>query len=148
MQGKSVWVGACLLAVAAMAQAQGQCTCGGGSRLTQSQIADRLGGRTVCAVVSSDRWQEFHNVSGALIELGNTAGGATVGSWSVSGAGNAAQVAYTYTGGSSYSYQMCEEGSTSLPVESRSYHFCGTRNVTGAKLVAGTTSCGAGYSRP
>lgn len=143
----NIWVTGMVLALAAAGAAAQNCSCqSAASRMNQTALSQALTGRTACAVFSTDRWQEYHNAGGSLLELGNTVGGETVGSWSIVGTGANAMVRYTYTGGASYDYQVCEEGSGA--VESRTYHFCGARNITNARLVAGTGACGAGFTRP
>jgi hypothetical protein len=125
----------------AVAQA---CPCGGGVRIQQpADVATLLGNKTVCATAGSDRWQEFH--------AGNTiAGGAltdykkgpnhpidpskVVGSWSVTGQGVNTQVQYSYTGGQTYSYTVCQNGAT--------VNFCGATNVVGATLSVAAPPCG------
>jgi len=103
-------------------------------------------------VTGTDRWQELHSgaanaSTGPLLELGNKAGGETVGTWTINSGGAAnTTVTYAYGGGNSYSYAVCEEGTGA--VTARTYHFCGARNITNAKLVDGTGSCGVGYTRP
>lgn len=150
MLSRSVIVG--LLAASSVGSVWAQsCTCGGGSRMNQNQLAAALATRTACAVTGTDRWQELHSgaanaTTGPLLELGNKAGGETVGTWTISGSGANTTVVYAYTGGNSYSYSVCEEGTGS--VTAKSYHFCGVKNITNAKLVDGQGSCGTGFTRP
>lgn len=147
MQRKT-WMTGMVLALAAAGASAQNCTCQpSASRMNQTDLAQALSGRTACAVLGADRWQEFHNASGSLLELGNTAGGETVGSWSIVGTGANAVVRYAYNGGGTYDYQMCKEG-TGTTVESLTYHFCGARNITNARLVANTGTCGSGFTRP
>jgi hypothetical protein len=111
-----------------------------------------LGGKTVCASVGKDAWQEYHE--------GTTAAGGplwdykrgpahpvdpqkVVGSWSIVGsAGPKAswRVRYDYGGGAAYEYAVCQVGAALSPVT-----FCGSgvisRNVTGATLKPGKVSC-------
>lgn len=117
----------------AFAQTQTACPCAGGDRLDAASIATALGGNTVCAVLGTDRWQEYHDGSN-VVELGNTPGGETVGSWSTSGTvPGDSQVTYNYGGGGSYSYSVCRELAE--------FHFCGARNVTNATIRTGKTPC-------
>lgn len=148
MRCNSLMAGVVLVLATTGASAQ-NCTCqSSATRMNQTDLSQALSGRTACAVLGSDRWQEFHNASGALVELGNTAGGDTVGNWSIVGTGANAVVRYSYNnGGGTYDYQMCKEG-TGTTVESLTYHFCGTRNITNARLVASTGPCGSGFTRP
>jgi hypothetical protein len=146
---KTLLVGVLGLVSAGSAFAQ-SCPCNGGAGnlLNQTALAAALAGRTACAVSGSDLWQELHSgvanaTSGPLLELGNKVGGETVGSWNIALDG---AVTYTYGGGSSYSYSVCEEGAGAIPT--RSYHFCGAKVITNAKLVDGQGLCGAGFTRP
>lgn len=142
----NTWMTGVVLAMAAAGASAQNCSCQpSASRMNQTDLA-ALSGRTACAVLSTDRWQEFHNAGGSLVELGNTAGGETVGTWAIVGNGANALVRYAYSGGGSYDYQVCQEGTGA--VESRTYHFCGARNITNARLVASTGTCGAGFTRP
>lgn len=138
------------LALAGQVWAQSSCPCVSGAARVNSGAAINtlLLNNTVCAVLGSDRWQEWHD--GANIkELGdNFASPAIVGTWSTTGSGGGAIVTYAYNGGSSYSYNVCTQGSN--------VHFCATtpaagaggRNVTNATLVAGKGSCGFTASAP
>ncbi len=131
VQQNMVWlsVGIALTSLALKVDAQ-TCPCNGGAGtlLDQTSVVDRLTNRTACAIFDQDRWQEFHGPSAQLLELGNKVGGEVVGTWAVSTDG---RVSYTY-GSTSYSYQVCEEG-TAATVDGRSYHFCGARNITNAR---------------
>ena len=102
------------------------CSCvSGANRLNENQINQKLAGKVVCAELGNERWQELHSGS-RIVELGNNSKGDDIGSWSVVGNGNNAKVSYNYTGGSSSSYEVCEQGSY--------VHFCGARNITNATL--------------
>ncbi|MBK9363227.1 MAG: hypothetical protein IPM99_20055 [Rubrivivax sp.] len=114
------------------------CPCAGGNRLNQGQISSLLAGNTVCAVLGSDRWQEWHN-GASFFELGeNFATPDLAGTWSVVGTGSNATVSYAYAGGSTWAYNVCQDGAN--------VHFCtataGGRNVTNATVRAGKASCG------
>lgn len=138
MARKWLVVGAVTLAFAAGAWAQA-CPCAGGTRMNQTQLSAALAGKTVCAVLGSDRWQEYHSGSGntgPLRELGNTSGGENVGTWSIVGSGASTQMSYAYTGGNTYAYTVCSEGSN--------VHFCGLRNITNATVQPGSASCDFG----
>lgn len=143
---RTVMVGLSLVAAAGSAWSQA-CSCvPSATRLNVNSLQSLFPGRTACAVLGQDRWQEFHNANFTLLELGNTAGGEVVGSWSIIGSGGNGQIRYTYSGGTSYDYQVCEEGTG--VVTARTYHFCGARNITNARLVEGAGGCGAGFTRP
>lgn len=121
-----------LLGLASTSQAQQSCPCGGGSRMTDTQISNLLGSNTVCAIVGNERWQEWHN-GNAIYELGNNANGENVGTWSVIGTGDTALVNYNYGTGGAYSYVVCDQN----PL----YHFCGAKNVTNALVKSGKGGC-------
>ncbi len=111
------------------------CPCAGGDVMSNLQITQDLGNKTVCASYASDKWQEWHKNDGSIFEMGNTPGGEGVGGWSVS-ADPSAKIIYSYTGDPQpYSYTVCKEGSNT-------YHFCGATNVTGAWTTSGGSACG------
>lgn len=146
MLRRSIVVGAAALVLSGGAFAQA-CTCAGGTRMNQTQLAAALVGKTICAVAGSDRWQEFHSGSGTtgpLIELGNTVGGLTVGTWTIDGTGGGTTMRYVYGAGGSggtYSYEVCQQGSL--------VHFCSAlRNITNVSVVASNGPCGTGFTRP
>lgn len=128
-----------LLGLASTSQAQVPCnTCGGGTRMSGTQISGLLGGNTVCAILNTERWQEYHtgtstSPSGDVHELGNTPGGEVVGRWFVSGTEENPTVTYDYGSGGSYTYAVCNQN----PL----YHFCGAKNVTNASVIPGKTPC-------
>lgn len=70
-----------------------------------------LEGKTVCASRGNDRWQEFHQAGGALIDYKK---GPTdkvdptkqVGTWTVSGNGAGTQLRYDYGPGANYNYKV------------------------------------------
>lgn len=128
-----------LLGLASTSQAQVSCPCSGGTRMDVSQINSALNGNTVCAILGSERWQEWHNGS-SIIELGNNPGvGENVGTWSAAGTdASNSTVTYNYGSGGSYSYSMCVEGA-SAPF---SYHFCGAKIITNASVKPGQGGCG------
>jgi hypothetical protein len=115
--------------------------------LTEAEIGALLFGKTVCAKLGTDAWQEFHNGSasgGRVIDykLGPTDKvdpSKDMGSWSLpGGTGANARVTYNYGSGGSYSYEVCQSGA--------SVHFCGARyggrDIIGATLKTGQQSCG------
>ncbi len=126
------------VAAAGSAVAQTACPCAGGSGvlLGQTQLAADLTGNTVCAVLGTERWQEWHDGT-SLFELGeNFASPDLVGSWSTTASG---QVIYNYGSGGAYTYAVCKEG--------LNHHFCGAsfggRDVTNATVRPGKATCGA-----
>lgn len=116
------------------------CPCSGGSRMGSADINDAFGGNTVCAFILKERWQEFHTAvpnigtAGDLLELGDNAAGDRVGTWTINGTdASDTTVTYDYGTGGSYIYSVCKQGS--------SYHFCGARNITNAKVNSGKVGC-------
>ncbi|NWG73534.1 MAG: hypothetical protein HXY24_02830 [Rubrivivax sp.] len=112
-----------------------------------------LSGRVVCAVLGTDRWQEWHATTGALVDYKRGSGDAVdptkqVGTWSTSGSGGNTVVTYSYTGGSSYSFTVCRP-SGSAPAASSPVTpvaFCGSgnqTNITNASLSAVVTAAAA-----
>ena len=129
--------------VSGSAFAQLACPCGGGSRVTGNSLVTLLAGRTACAVLGSERWQEFHQgataAGGQLIDWKLGAPPELpeiVGSWSI--VGDPARARYDYGTGGVYEYAVCLEGANSV-------HFCGAelggRNITNAFLVNGQAGC-------
>ncbi|CAG9933390.1 hypothetical protein [Candidatus Nitrotoga arctica] len=116
--------------------------CQGNSQLKDpALIADAISNKTVCAMLGSQKWQEFHGAGGSLIDYKK---GPTdpmektkqVGTWSTSGNGGNSKVTYNYGTGGSPSYKVHLKGGT--------YTFCGiggapTVDVT---LLSGQVSCG------
>ena len=91
-----------------------QAPCPAGARLNEGQLATLLTGRTVCATLGNDRWQEWHGAGGALWDYKRGPNhpvdpSEQVGNWAISGNGNNAVVNYTY-GSSRYSYAVCSTG--------------------------------------
>lgn len=132
-----------LLGVASAGSALAQsCPCSGGSLLNQTQLASLLGNNTVCAVLGTESWQEWHGpTSGSnFFELGeNFANPPASGIWSIIGTGSNTTVSYNYGTGGTWAYAACQEGAN--------VHFCtatpGGRNVTNATVKIGKASCGA-----
>jgi hypothetical protein len=132
---------------AAQAQATG-CTCDDAASRTASftALTTLLSNRMVCATLGSEAWQEWHNgtSSGLLVDYKRgpsdaTDPSATVGTYVVN-ADNT--VTYNYSGGPSYTYDVC------LVASSNTYTFCGAshggRNITGARIGGpGPISCSA-----
>ena len=90
---------------------------------------------------SADRWQEYHNPSGALVDFKRGAAdpvdpSKTVGSWSIDAQAN--KLVHQYTGGSTFSWNV--RGTVGGP-----YSFCtdaGAEHVV-ALVQAGSTGCGS-----
>ena len=103
-----------------------------GPSLNQTQLTALLTGNTVCAMRSTDRWQELHVSGGDLIDFKRGPGHAvdpseSVGRWSIVGTGGNATVLYNYGGSggtftfqvfavSGNAYSFCAAGAAELPV--------------------------------
>ncbi len=126
----AIWMGAAALVwgQAAMAQGFASCACGG---VQVSKPGLTLSGKTACAGRGADKWSEFHQADGTLVDYkGGTP--ETVGTWSSS---NTA-VTYNYGSGGTYTWFLCKVAA------SNTYNFCqGSNVVSGATLKAGQTSC-------
>jgi len=107
-------------------------------------VATAIFGKTVCATIGSQKWQEYHGgglTGGSLIDYKKGPSDPvdptkTVGSWNTSGTDASSQVTYNYGSGGSYSYAVHLSGGT--------YTLCGvggapTLDVT---LLPGPGSCG------
>lgn len=127
----------------ALVSGQAMAVCSGNSRLNQTQLSTVLGNKTVC-VGSAPTWtaQEFHSgaTSGSLIDYKRGPGhavdpSATVGSWAIAGSGNNATVTYSYTGGSTYSWEVFDNGGGA-------FSFCsGGSSGAEATIKQGQVSC-------
>ncbi len=147
---------ACLLVVPPIGEVAAQTSndaCAAGARVSGgtggvNTLETLLASKTVCyrTAGSTDwTWQEYHATpnGGAnnLIDYKRGAGHPTdptkpVGSWSVGSGANAA-VRYSYTGGASYTFIVCDLGAGS-------YRFQGTggaSTVTPATLKSGSGPC-------
>jgi hypothetical protein len=130
--------------------AQAACPCGAGTRVVEPALTTLLAGKTVCAALGAETWQEFHGggtaAGGPLSDWKRGPGhsvdpSAVVGSWSIVNVPDAnaeSLVKYQYTGGGVYLYSVCQNGA--------SVTFCGApyggRNIAGATLRQGQVSCG------
>ncbi|WP_126445731.1 hypothetical protein [Sulfuricystis multivorans] len=115
------------------------------NRLNQSELSAALSGKTVCATLGNDKWQEYHAPGGDLIDWkkgpSNPVDPTTkVGTWSISGAGNNAVINYSYSGGGTYSFAVYanKQGNNFVAP----FDFCGSSNVTNATLSSGQVGCG------
>ena len=124
--------------------AQSPCSCNGNAQIKSPTIlTSTLVGNTVC-VGSAPTFeaQEQHVTGGTLIDFKRGPGHPTdptktIGTWVTSGNGGNTIVTYNYTGGSSYSYNVCTSGIDDLG-------FCpsGTNTPTvNAKLKSGLVGC-------
>lgn len=129
-----------LLGIAVTSQANADCPCIAGVPLSETDISTLLNGNTVCAILNTERWQEWHS-GGRVWELGNNPNGEDVGTWVTPL--NAGTVVYSYGAGGSggtYTYSVCRQGTTTF-----TYDFCGAafggRNVTNASVKPGKGGC-------
>lgn len=139
-----------VISLPAMAQ-----TCSCNNTLSRVQgdatLSALLTGRTVCATLGGDRWQERHAAGGALVDYKRGPGHAVdptkqVGTWAASGSGANTVVTYSYAGGSSYAFTVCTNGSAPVAGAAVSpVAFCGPSNIANASLTAvsaGDVGCG------
>lgn len=136
-------IAAACVTVSAPALAQ-SCSCN--TALSRVQGADTLQtlltGRTVCAALGGDRWQERHVGGGALRDYKKGPTDAIdptkqVGTWATSGSGGNTIVTYSYTGGSSYAFSVCTNVSNPASTATLSpVAFCGPSNIPSATLTA------------
>ena len=101
-----------------------------GTALNETELSSKFSNNTVCAQRAPDRWQEFHQgtVGGALIDFKEGPSHAVdpskqVGTWSVTGSGTNARLAYDYGSGGNYSYRVFDNNNGT-------YSFC-----NGAEMV-------------
>jgi hypothetical protein len=103
-------------------------------------FADFITGATICAARGGDRWQEFHQAGGALIDWKR---GSTdkvdptkqVGTWASSNGANAT-VRHTYTPSGTFEWAICIASPGTYTLVSSA---AGT--VTGATIFAGQGAC-------
>ena len=113
----AIWVGLIAtlgLAGQASAQLPALCPCDA-SKIQRTDVAALVRGNTACAVRGSERWQEFHQPGGNLIDykLGPTSTtdpSEKVGTWLAGFASRLTpqpNVTYNYGSGSTYAYAVC-----------------------------------------
>jgi hypothetical protein len=94
----------------------------GNNRLNQTEIANKITGKLVCAqkigaLSGNDRWAEEHQASKNLVEQGK---GTTskvhpphkVGTWGIVGGGSTTLIEYKYDGGKTFQWSLFESKST------------------------------------
>lgn len=108
------------------------------NRVTGSALTTLVSGNTVCATKGADKWQEQHRSGGQLWDYKKGSSDPVdpskqVGTWRI----GSNEVTYSYTGDSSYTYSVHDEGSGT------SYSFCsnGSVVVSGATFKPGNSSC-------
>ena len=132
----------------AMAQTSNE-SCSVGTRVSGtaaggvSVLQSFLSGKTVCFKTANAAywtWQEFHAGTGALIDWKKGSDQSdpttTVGTWSA-GNGNNAAVTYSYTGGSPYTFIVCNLGGGSYAFQGVN----GAATVSPATLKSGQSAC-------
>jgi hypothetical protein len=136
-------VGAGLMFVFLVNPAAAQSCAAGSERVTGGNtLRTLLTGKTVCAARASERWQEFHNSTGALVDYKRGPSDVvdpskTVGSWSATN-GSSATVSYNYGTGGSFAYIVCAVPTVAAPT---SYTFVGASTIPGATLKVGPVAC-------
>ena len=136
---------ACLFAATLVGQAVAQGTCPAGSARVAgvgNALQNLLRDKTVCAQRGNERWQEYHNSNGQLVDYKLGPGNAVdpseqVGTWSATN-GDAAVASYNYGAGGTYAFVVC---AVPTVANATSYTFIGPSTITGATLRAGQTSC-------
>lgn len=99
-----------------------------------------LQGKTVCVARGDERWQEYHQPGGALIDYKKGPDdkkdpSKQVGSWSVSGSGTSTQLIHQYGSGASFIYTVHTITAGS------SYGFCGGGGELIVTLRSGLGPC-------
>ena len=118
----AIWMGliaAMGLAGQATAQTPATCPCDA-SKIQRTDVATLVTGNTACATRGSERWQEFHQAGGSLIDykLGPTSTtdpSEKVGTWLAGVASRTnpqPTVTYNYGSGGTYAYAVCAANAT------------------------------------
>lgn len=124
--------------------------CSPSTRITNAALATLIQGKTVCATLSAEKWQEYHSgLSGAannLIDYKKGPGHAVdptgpVGMWSTTAGGSNSRVIYNYGTGGTYSYEV--HGSSTF-TDGATYTFCGDSPAPTLDVIlrSGQVSCG------
>lgn len=118
--------------------AQQPCACGGTLILKPGVL---LSGKTVCAKKGGERWQEYHDPQGKLIDWHHgpkdkSDPSAPVGSWR----SDASSITYDYGPNAVYKWSLCRVSAN--PGQTPTYNFCKSDDsVTGATLLNGQVGC-------
>lgn len=129
-----------ILSLAVM-PAMAEAACTSTSQITDaSALRTLLAGKTLCATRGTDRWQEFHQAGGALIDYKK---GQTdpvdptkqVGTWTVTGNGSGTQVRYSYGQGANYTYKV------HTIVQDASYSLCSSTEDLVVSMRVGLGPC-------
>lgn len=127
-----------------MGQATAQSSCPAGTARVNN-VQSLAGGKTLCAVRNADKWQEFHQGGPNSGNLFDYKRGPTdpvdptskVGTWTAANGANSL-LTHSYTGGSSYSWLVCQVGASST------YTLVSTAaagTINGATFAAGQVAC-------
>ncbi len=135
-----ITVVACLLAVGLVGEVSAQ-SCPGGTTQV-ANVGALVSSHTLCAARGGDRWQEYHSGGsggGPLIDYKKGPSDAvdpttTVGTWAATSGANSV-LTHSYTGGSSFSWLVCQAGSTYTLVSTG-----GAGNIP-ATIIPGQGSC-------
>lgn len=130
---KNLIVASVVLLACVSGRAMAACS---GTALTASQLTLLLNSNMVCGSAGTDRWQEEHRAGGELWDFKKGPGDPVdpeerVGTWSVLSGGHAAGlVNYVYSGGSTFSYTVYNDGGGT-------YSFCGPGTIVQATIKTG-----------
>ncbi|MBP6726165.1 MAG: hypothetical protein KA132_02970 [Thauera sp.] len=133
MKISGVMTGVLLLGGVGLAgQAAAVCS---GTALDAAQLSAAFSGNTVCAQRAGDRWQEYHQVGGALIDWKMGPGHGVdpskhVGTWSATNTG----MAYDYGSGGRYTYQVFDNSNAN-------YSFCKDGAEMAVTVRSGQGAC-------
>ena len=121
--------------------AMAEAACTSTSQVTDADaLRTLLGGKTLCATRGADRWQEFHQSGGALIDYKKGPSDPVdptkqVGTWTVTGNGSGTQVRYNYGQGASYTYKV------HTIVQDASYSLCSSTEDLVVSMRSGQGPC-------
>ena len=133
---KRLMVTSIILLAGISGEAMAACTAP--TRVQGTALSTLITGKTVCAALGADKWQEQHRAGNQLWDYKKGPSDPVdpskqVGTWSIV----ANNVTYSYTGGASFTYSVHDDGGT--------YSFCTAPNgsivVSGATFTGGITSC-------
>jgi hypothetical protein len=144
----ALWMGfIALMGLAGEASAETACPCDA-SKIVRLDVATLVSGKTACAVRGGEKWHEFHQGDGSLIDykLGpssKTDPSEAVGTW-LAGASSRTDsgptVTYNYGSGGTYAYAVCAPNAASTGP----FLFCNTRtqeSFDSVTLKAGQVPC-------
>lgn len=142
---KCAVAGVLLLAAAAVSA---QSCPAGTSRLNRQDIGSQIIGKTMCANSGGDRWQEYHDANGDLVDYKRGPSDRVdpsqkVGTWSYAGFGPNTLLVHTYSPSATYSWAVC--GTPGIPPDNRPgapYTLVSSQaTITGVTVRRDQTSC-------